>query len=375
MKAGEFMKKRLLSAFLVTVLAMSITGCGYDNKSVDVSKIDVDSYISNLGNYQGLTVETEKRSVINEDSVQDYIDYVLTNIGSTDTVEVDREAKNGDTVNIDYEGLLDGVAFDGGTAEGYDLTLGSGQFIDGFEDGLIGYKKGDEVALNLTFPENYNSELLAGKAVVFNVKINAVKEPVKPELTDELVGMMAVENIKTVDEFKDYVRDNLAISAEEVYKDKLRDNILLKIYDDTTFASDEVPAEMFNYYLEQVRSSDQAYANQYGVTLADFVPVYYGIEYEEYLANTEEQAKAMVQNVMICEKIARDNNIKITSEEVKRSMEETVEKYNYASLDALKEVTSEEYYKNYLLEKKVTDFILSNCNTTVLDVDSTSKEK
>ncbi len=369
------MKKRLLSAFLVTVLAMSITGCGYDNKSVDVSKIDVDSYIEDLGNYQGLTVETEKRSVINEDSVQDYIDYVLTNIGSTDTVEVDREAKNGDTVNIDYEGLLDGVAFDGGTAQGYDLTLGSGQFIDGFEDGLIGYKKGDEVALNLTFPENYNSDLLAGQAVVFNVKINAVKEPVKPELTDELVGMMAVENVKTVDEFKDYVRDNLAISAEEVYTDKLRDNILLKIYDDTTFASDEVPAEMFNYYLEQVRSSDQAYANQYGVTLADFVPVYYGIEYEEYLANTEEQAKAMVQNVMICEKIARDNNIKITSEEVKRSMEETVEKYNYASLDALKEVTSEEYYKNYLIEKKVTDFILSNCNTTVLDVDSTSKEK
>ena len=112
-----------------------------------------------------------------------------------------------------------------------------------------------------------------------------------------------------------------------------------------------------------------------GVTLAEFVPSAYHIEYEEYLAKTEEQAKAMVQNVMICEKIARENNLKISSEEVKNSMDEDVKKYNYESVDALKEVINEDYYKNYLMVDKVTDYILTACNTTVLDVDSTSKEK
>ena len=369
------MKNRLLSTLLVALLAMSLTGCGYNNKSADVSKIDVDSYIEGLGNYKGLTVETEKKAEVNEDIVQATIDDVLTNIGSSETVEVDREIKNGDTANIDYEGLLDGVAFEGGTAQGYDLTIGSGQFIDGFEEGLIGYKKGDEVALDLTFPENYGSELLAGKAVVFNVKINAVKEPVKPELTDEIVGMMALENVNNVDEFRDYIRKNLELKVEDDYMQKLRNNLLLAIYNETSFTTDEVPDEMFNCYLEQIRSEDQSYASQYGVTLADFVPVAYGIEYEEYLAKTEDQARAMVQNVMICEKIARENNLKISSEEVKDSMDEDVKKYNYESVDALKEVINEDYYKNYLMVDKVTDYILTTCNTTVLDVDSTNKEK
>ena len=151
-----------------------------DTRIVSVAPDEMDQYIK-VGEYKGLDVQEDVQEVTDSD-----IDIQIQTNLSQNLVEVEdenAEVKNGDVVNIDYEGKKDGVAFDGGTAEGFDLTIGSGSFIDGFEDGLIGAKKGETRDLNLTFPENYQAEELAGQDVVFTVKINAIKTT--PELTEE----------------------------------------------------------------------------------------------------------------------------------------------------------------------------------------------
>ena len=153
-----------------------------DTRIVSVAADQMDQYIK-LGKYKGLELQEDVQDVTDAD-VDTQIEMNLAQ-NPVEVEDENAEVKDGDVVNIDYEGKKDGVAFDGGSAEGFDLTIGSGSFIDGFEDGLIGAKKGETRNLNLTFPENYQEEDLAGQDVVFTVKINAIKTT--PELTEEWV--------------------------------------------------------------------------------------------------------------------------------------------------------------------------------------------
>ena len=221
------MKKRAIMISMLLVMALSVTGCSQktatkndDTKTEETAStddaeqtdsdseedtsedspttaelmadIDVEKCVT-LGDYKGITVEKTIQSVTDED-VQNEIDDALASY----PVEVDRTAKEGDTVNIDYVGKIDGTEFDGGSDQGADLKLGSGKFIDGFEDGLIGAKKGETRTLDLTFPEDYTQDL-AGKAVEFTVTVNAVKEPLT-EPTDQWVA----DNIEGYDNVADY---------------------------------------------------------------------------------------------------------------------------------------------------------------------------
>ena len=211
------MKKRT-AYLLILSLILSLTGCGgtggsagnaggaaaasqSENSALDTADL---SKLVTLGQYKNLELSVNSAKVTQED-----IDAQIENALSSEAEQVEvtnRAVKEGDIVNIDYEGKKDGVAFDGGTAQGYDLTIGSGTFIDGFEDGLIGAKIGDTLDLNLTFPENYGAAELAGQDVVFTVKVNSIKEEKLPELTDELAKKINPE-VKNVDEFKAYIKD------------------------------------------------------------------------------------------------------------------------------------------------------------------------
>ena len=170
--------KRLICFLMVTATVLGLAGCGKKAKR-QLYNDKLSKYIT-LADYKGLKVDTKS------DEFKKYYDNMISSDVSSNNLYVKKTegtVANGDTANIDYTGKKDGVAFDGGTAEGYDLKIGSNSFIDGFESGLIGKKIGDTVDLNLKFPENYNSAELAGKAVVFTVKINYVKteEERKPE--------------------------------------------------------------------------------------------------------------------------------------------------------------------------------------------------
>lgn len=360
------MKKRSFAAMAATLLAcVTMAGCGYDDTSLDLTKIDVDKYVSAVGDYSNLTVETIPMMEVTDDTVQDYIDYVLQMSGLQGSTEVNRPIQDGDIANIDYKGLKDGVAFDGGTAEGYDLTIGSGTFISGFESGLLGYKAGDEVSLDLVFPEDYGKPDLAGAAVVFEVKINSVSEPAPAELTDDVVVMFGIPNVTNVEQFKDYIRKSLEDNAKATYDNQLRDNVLSAIYDSSTFTDAEVPQNLKNYYYNQITAEDQNYADQYGVSLEQYVTDIYGMDYAKYQEDMDTQATVMVRDAMICEKIARAEKIKITDRDYEAQVVIDATEYGYESTDAFKAAIDEQDYKNYLKELRVIDMVLEK--TTVVD--------
>ena len=354
------MKKRFATVLLASLVMLA--GCGgYDNTSMDITKIDVDSYIETLGEYKGLTIETEPKMTITDNTVDDYINYVLSASGQTSTTEVDRAAKEGDIVNIDYEGIKDGVAFEGGTDTGYDLTLGSGQFIPGFEDGLIGYKKGDEVALNLTFPEDYREEL-AGAEVVFNVKINSVKEVTAATLTPEFIQGLGISGVTDEESFRSYIKENLETNAEDSYRNGLRDGLITQIAENTVFTDAELPVNLMNYYVGQIQNQDSTMASQYGVSLEEFVTTYYDMEFDAYEEQCRTQAETMLKDAIVCEKIARIEDIKVSKKEATESLESDAVKYGYESVDEYKQSFDEQDYRNYLLELKVMDYLLENAN-------------
>lgn len=180
---------------------MIMTGCGAKDEAKTATASDAKAGIV-LGEYKNVPVTVVKPSVSDEE-LDARIETVLGGYATWDAV--DRAAEEGDRVNIDYKGLKDGVAFEGGTAEGYNLVLGSGSFIDGFEDGLIGAAAGEQRNLNLTFPENYQSEELAGQDVVFEVTVNEVAEKHTPELTEAFVAEN-FPDLGTVDAYKEDLR-------------------------------------------------------------------------------------------------------------------------------------------------------------------------
>ena len=210
------MKKNVRLILCCAAVVMLAAGCGKKSDTTETTtaaetteaEITDKGEVTKLGQYKGIEVTKEDTTVTDAELDQRIASILQANPEITEIT--DRPAQNGDTVNIDYVGMKDGVAFDGGTAEGYDLELGSDAFIDGFEDGLIGANVGEERSINLTFPEDYGNADLAGQAVVFDVTVNKIEEKKNAILDDAFV--QRVSDFSTVDEFK---ADTMAALQEE----------------------------------------------------------------------------------------------------------------------------------------------------------------
>ena len=215
-------KNRIVKAALVLAAAMVfMTGCGNSKKAETTVETTaaksaeelVDEASIKIGQYKGLSISREKAEVTDAE-----IEAELNYLASLYPVQVTgRPAKLGDVANIDYAGYKDGVAFAGGTAEGYNLTLGSGQFIDGFEDGVVGMEIGEERDLNLTFPEAYHSEELAGADVVFHVTLNSLSSADEVAIDDALAKKVMGDDEATLELLKADIRNDLMIQAESEY--------------------------------------------------------------------------------------------------------------------------------------------------------------
>ena len=360
--------KRLAAIMMtVSMMAAALTGCGASEDNL--SSIDLEKYVTSLGEYKGLELSAAKTEVTDE-YIESYIDYMLMNY--PELVEVtDRAVALGDVVNIDYVGKKDGVAFEGGTAQGYELAIGSGTFIEGFEDGLVGANKGDVVDLNLTFPEEYHSEELAGADVVFTVTVNSINEQKTPELTDEFVKQFECE---TVDEFRESVKISLEDSANATYTNELQTQVIDILTANCEF-SDELPEELYNYYKGQITANFENYATQYGVDLETFVTSYYGTTMDEFNAQIEDGAASSTRQAMACALIAQKEGIEVTDEELNTKIEENYANFVYESVDAYKEAENEEDYRDYLLTGKVLNFLVENAVVTepVLDTETVTE--
>lgn len=303
------MKRKIASILLVGLLAVQLAACGTKNEekteeaqvtteesdaaaetqqvSIYFKEIQPADHVT-LGEYKGIEVVSSSQAVTDEE-VDAYINY-LTSMSSEQEEVTDRDVvENGDVVNIDFEGKKDGVAFDGGTAEGYDLTIGSGSFIEGFEEGLIGVKKGETVDLDLTFPEDYHSEELAGTAVVFTVTVNGIYQTQPMEFNDEFVAGLGIENVSTTEEYRAYLKTMMEESNVQAAEQDAQMQVLNLVTENASVSN--VPEKLITRFYQTNVSNMTYQAMMYGMDLESFVSAYYGLDTETFEAQMQEAAE------------------------------------------------------------------------------------
>ena len=300
-----------------------------------------------ISSYKGMKIKQFAYTVKDEE-VQAEIDRVLDrNARKVDVT--DRAAANGDIANIDFSGSVDGVKFDGGEAEGFDLTLGSGQFIPGFEDQVIGMNIGETKDINVTFPENYQAENLKGKAAVFAVKLNALKAKELPELTDEFIK--EATGSETVEAYKAKATERLQQQADRRANDATENSILEAI---AANAEAEIPQAMIEKEVDGLVQKFEYQLMYQGLKLQDYLD-FLKISVADFRKNYEEQAKKNVLNQLIISQIIKEENLEATEEEVDAKVAEQA---------ASVEKTTEEYKKN--MDPRQFDYIRSDIVITKL---------
>lgn len=349
------MKKNIKLAAILITTAILAAGCGKNSESTEGTKesttttasdIDYSKYVT-LGTYKGIEV-TKQPVEVTEEEVEAQIQTTLTNSAVKEEITDRDTVAEGDVANIDYEGLLDGVAFDGGTAQGYDLTIGSGQFVPGFEEQLIDAKVGEKKSIDVTFPDTYSEEL-AGKAVVFNVTINSISKEVVPELTDEFV--QGISDAKTIDEYKEVVKNDLTKSKEDQAESTKQGDIWTAVKENCEIK--EYPQELVDKYSEQITNMYSAYAEQAGVEMNEFMTTYFGMSVEDY-------AKQVAGEEMIFKLIVKDAGLTVSDDVFKTKADELATTYGYESADALIETYGEDELKDSILWEVMMDYLSEN---------------
>ncbi len=295
------------SAGAQTTAAETSSAAAAETSSAAKEEVDKGS-VTKLGNYKGIELARESTEVTDEE-LEGRIQSILD--ANPQYVEVDREAKDGDTVNIDYVGLKDGVAFDGGTAQGFDLELGSDTFIDGFEDGLLGARAGDERSLNLTFPEEYGKADLAGQAVVFDVTVNAVKEKQEAVLDEAFV--QRVSAFKTVDEFREDNLADLRGEKETQAEMMLQDAAMQAVVDGSEF---DINPDAVQEQYEERMDYHKSMGAIYGMEMEDYISMY-GLTMEAFEDEVREESEIAIKQQLVMEAIADAENMEVTDEDRK----------------------------------------------------------
>ena len=313
-----------------------------------VSVDDVSKYVT-IGQYKGLSLDKSVEAVT-DDMVDGRIKEELQNKAEEVT---EGSVQNGDVVTINYVGTKDGVAFDGGTANNYELTIGSGTFIDGFEDGIIGMKKGQTKNLDLTFPEEYSSEELAGQEVVFKVTLQSFKRA--PELTDDWAAKNT--DCKTAEEYRKEIRTTLEDEAKTSAQNTLRETAW-----NTVLSASEVkeyPQDDMDTAKTEFKTLYENYAKQGDMTLEDFVKAQ-GISMDDFEEQSSQYAEYKVKQNLIVQGIMDAENMTLEDEKSLSIQDELIKAYNVKDLAALVDKYGQAAVDESIGLLRVEDFILDN---------------
>ena len=308
-----------------------------------------------LGQYTHLGIEKKVEEVTDDDVMADI---ERARDRAARYVEVtDREAKLDDQANIDYQGLLDGVPFEGGTAQGHELVLGSGAFIPGFEDQVVGMKIGEEKDINVTFPENYHSEELAGKPVVFKVKLNSLREKEVPALDDEFVKDVS-ETANTVDEYKKEIREKLEKQAEERADAAFESEIIETVSDN---AKIDIPKAMVEEQIDDMLRDMELRMMYQGLRMQDFLK-YSGQTMEQLRDTYRQQAEDRVKTQLTLEAITKAEGIEPTDEEIDKELSRFAEQGKKTLEEFKKDMPEGDlaYFKEVATINKTVKFLKDN---------------
>ena len=306
-----------------------------------------------LGKYKGVTV-TKIDTTVTDEEVDAEIETQRNNNARTLTVE--RPVEVGDTAVIDFEGFMDGVAFEGGKGEDFDLEIGSHSFIDTFEDQLVGKSTGDDVEVNVTFPEQYQAEELAGKPAVFKVKIKEIKAKELPELDDEFAQDAA--GVDTLAEYKEELKKNLTEKKETEAKKTKEDEAIKKIIDKSKM---DIPEAMISTQCETMVEEFAQRIAQSGLTMEQYLQ-FSGMTVDQLKEQVRPEALTRIQSSLVLEQIAKDENIEVTDADVDAEVEKMAKAYGMEP-DKLKEYMGDaekESMKKDIAITKAVDLIMDN---------------
>lgn len=306
-----------------------------------------------LGDYKGLEIEKQETE-LSDDELQEAIDHSLGYLAEM-VVKEDGVVENGDTVNIDFSGSVDGEEFEGGQAEGYDLEIGSGSFIPGFEEQLEGMKVDEEKDVVVTFPEEYHAEELAGKEATFKTKVNEIKFKEVPELTDEIANELDAE-ANTVDEYKENLRKRLveqkATDAENVEKEEA----ITKATDNTTI---DIPEAMVNTELDRMVSEFAQRIQQQGLDLQTYFQIS-GQDESQLREQMKDDAEQRVKTNLTLTAIAEAEKIEATDEDIDKELEKMSKQFNISVEDIKNTLGNTDIIKNDVRIQKVIDLLRDN---------------
>lgn len=291
-----------------------------------------------------------------EEVTDDDVDYAIqANLQAQPLTDKNLKVKNGDTAIIDYVGKMDGEAFDGGSAEGAALEIGSNTFIDGFEESIIDHNIGDTFDWNGKFPDDYGSEDLAGKDVVFTITVNGIA----PELDDEFVKSVS-ETSKTVDEYKNEIKEQLTKSREETYQTSINESAWNEVIANTEVK--KYPEDQVSEKTETLISQYQSVAESSGVEYEEYIEQQTGMSTDEFKTQLEEVIKENLKQTMVSEAIAEKEKISLTDEEYEKKLEELVERYGFEDVDEIKAlVPDEDDLKEMIINEMVMEWVGEHC--------------
>ena len=317
-----------------------------------------------LGEYAGLTVTKEAKNVNEADvdaevkRMQDRNGRLLTREGA---------AENGDTVDIDFEGFVDGKAFAGGKAEHYSLVLGSGSFIPGFEDQVVGHSAGEEFDVNVKFPEEYGAAELAGKDATFKIKLHEVKYKELPALDDDFAK--DVSEYDTLDELKDSIRNNIKTNLDKQAEQKVENDLMDQVI---TNMKADIPDAMVDSRIDELVQDFEYRISQQGLKLADYLK-YMGMNIEQFRAQFKEQADKQVKMRLAMEAIVAKEGITASDEEFEEEVKRIADAYKMEA-DKVKSIVDAAAVKADLAINKAIDFVKEKANVVTAEPKEEEKQ-
>lgn len=317
-----------------------------------------------LGDYKGL--EIEKQNVeLTEEELQESIDHQLGHLAEM-VVKEDGAVEDGDTVNIDFDGYVDGEQFEGGQAEGYDLEIGSGSFIPGFEEQLVGVKIGEEKDVTITFPEEYHAEELAGKEATFKAKVNEIKYKDVPELTDEIANELDAE-ANTVDEYKENLRKKLTEQKETDAENNQREEAISKASNN---ASVEIPDAMINTELDRMVQEFGQRMQQQGLNLETYYQIS-GQDESQLREQMKDDAEERVKTNLTLTAIADAEEIEVTEADIDKELEKMSGQFNMSVEDIKQTLGNTDIVKNDVRIQNVIDLLVKEAKLVEPSKDDT----
>lgn len=347
------MKKKLVALTLAAVMTISMTGCGNTMS---------DEYVT-INKYKGLEITEVEKSEVTDETVENTVKSYLT-AAPLKTEITDRAAQDGDTVDIDFVGKVDGKTFDGGTASGASLKIGSGTYIGangdykGFEEQIIGHKKGDKFDIEVKFPDDYPESTLAGKVATFSITLNGIYEVSNDtEITDEWVKQNS-DTAETVEEFKEEIRTKMKENNESTRQSQLQSEVIEALSEQVEVK--KYPDGDVDKECQAVEDYYTAYAQQYGLELADFLETYMNMTEDDFKKKAKEVAEESVKKKLACELLAKKKKLEPSEKEYEKKVEEYAEKAGYEDVEAFRKAYDEDTIHATILQEAVANYLLES---------------